>query len=141
MYAGHDGNVYKNTGSGWQKSDGSGGWNNVNTPANQQKAQQSAQSYQQQHPNSQANAQSYQQQHPNGQANAQSFQQQHPSGQSYSQQRPQQNAGQFQSSGGNSMQGLDADRQSRMTGAAQSQHWGGGGGFGGGGRSWGGARR
>jgi hypothetical protein len=29
MYAGHDGNVYKNTGSGWQKSNGSGGWTNA----------------------------------------------------------------------------------------------------------------
>jgi hypothetical protein len=49
MYAGHDGNVYKNTGSGWQKSNGSGSWNSVNTQQNQQKAQQSAQSYNQQH--------------------------------------------------------------------------------------------
>jgi hypothetical protein len=30
MYAGHDGNVYKNTGSGWQ-SYNSGGWNSANT--------------------------------------------------------------------------------------------------------------
>jgi len=29
MYAGHDGNVYKNTGSGWKQSNGSGGWNDV----------------------------------------------------------------------------------------------------------------
>jgi hypothetical protein len=127
MYAGHDGNVYKNTGSGWQKSNGSGGWNDVNTTQNQQKAQQNAQSYQQQHPSSQANAQSYQQQHP--------------SSQSYSQQHPTQSSSQYHPSGSNSTQSLDADRQSRMTGSAQSQHWGGGGG--GGGRSWGGggARR
>ena len=31
MYAGHDGNVYKNTGSGWQKYD-NGSWNSVNKP-------------------------------------------------------------------------------------------------------------
>jgi hypothetical protein len=31
MYAGHDGNVYKNTGNGWQKYD-NGGWNSVNKP-------------------------------------------------------------------------------------------------------------
>jgi hypothetical protein len=31
MYAAHDGNVYKNTGSGWQKYD-NGSWNNVNKP-------------------------------------------------------------------------------------------------------------
>src|SRR5213075_2198820 len=31
MYAGHDGNVYKNTGSGWQKYD-NGSWNQVNKP-------------------------------------------------------------------------------------------------------------
>jgi len=52
MYAGHDGNVYKNTGSGWQKYD-NGSWNSVNT----QQAHQQAQTYQQQHPTSQANAQ------------------------------------------------------------------------------------
>jgi len=33
MYAGRDGNVYKNTGEGWQKSDGSGGWNDVQKPS------------------------------------------------------------------------------------------------------------
>src|SRR5256885_8295367 len=31
MYARHDGNVYKNTGNGWQKYD-NGGWNSVNKP-------------------------------------------------------------------------------------------------------------
>src|SRR5437762_1894999 len=31
MYAGHDGNVYKNTGDGWQKYD-NGSWNSVNKP-------------------------------------------------------------------------------------------------------------
>jgi hypothetical protein len=31
MYAGHDGNVYKNTGNGWEKYD-SGSWNSVNKP-------------------------------------------------------------------------------------------------------------
>ncbi len=63
MYAGKDGNVYKNTGSGWQKYDNSSGsWNTVNTPQNQQKAQQQKQTYQQQNPNSQANAQQAQQQ-------------------------------------------------------------------------------
>ena len=53
MYAGHDGNVYKNTGSGWQKSNGSGGWTNVNA----QQAQQNKSNYEQQHPNSQTTAQ------------------------------------------------------------------------------------
>ena len=32
-YAGKDGNVYKNTGDGWQKYDGSGNWNDVKKPA------------------------------------------------------------------------------------------------------------
>src|SRR5437867_3157874 len=31
MYAGHDGNVHKNTGNGWQKYD-NGSWNSVNKP-------------------------------------------------------------------------------------------------------------
>jgi len=41
MYAGHDGNVYKNTGSGWQKYD-NGSWNSVNTPSQQRAAGQGA---------------------------------------------------------------------------------------------------
>jgi hypothetical protein len=32
MYAGKDGNVYRNTGSGWQKYGGDGNWNSVSTP-------------------------------------------------------------------------------------------------------------
>ncbi len=31
MYASADGNVYKNTGGGWQKANSSGGWNSVNS--------------------------------------------------------------------------------------------------------------
>jgi hypothetical protein len=50
MYAGHDGNVYKNTGSGWQTYN-NGSWNDVNKPT-QQQVQQKSQSYSQQHPNS-----------------------------------------------------------------------------------------
>jgi hypothetical protein len=127
MYAGHDGNVYKNTGSGWQKSNGSGGWSNVNTTQNQQKAQQSTQSYEQQHPTSQATAQqdksSYQQQHPSSQTNTQGMNQSH-------------------SSSGGSSENLDSEKQNRESGSAQSQHYQSGnhssGGYGGGGRSWGG---
>jgi hypothetical protein len=57
MYAGHDGNVYKNTGSGWEKSNGGGSWSSVNTPQNEQKAQ----SYNQQHSTSQADTQMHNQ--------------------------------------------------------------------------------
>jgi|SRR5262245_57920268 len=44
VYAGRDGNVYRNTGSGWQKYD-NGGWNSVQQPTPQQRdqAQQRAQ--------------------------------------------------------------------------------------------------
>jgi hypothetical protein len=43
MYAGHDGNVYKNTGNGWQKYD-SGSWNSVSKPQpNWQQAESSQQ--------------------------------------------------------------------------------------------------
>ena len=44
MYASHDGNVYKNTGSGWQKYD-NGSWNTVQKPTTS-----SAQNYSQAHP-------------------------------------------------------------------------------------------
>jgi hypothetical protein len=32
LYAGKDGNVYRNTGSGWQKYGGGGNWSSVSTP-------------------------------------------------------------------------------------------------------------
>ena len=41
VYAGKDGNVYKNTGSGWQKYD-DGSWNTVTPPSNAQAKTQSA---------------------------------------------------------------------------------------------------
>ena len=59
MYAGHDGNVYKNTGSGWQKYD-NGSWDNVEKPTKQQ-VQQKTPSYGQQHPTSSAGSYSGQQ--------------------------------------------------------------------------------
>jgi len=125
MYAGHDGNVYKNTGSGWQKSNGNGSWSNVNT------SQEDKSNYEQQHPNSQANAQQ----------DKSSYEQQHPSSQSNSQQH-EQSASQNHPSGSGSSENLDSERQSRESGSTQSQHFGSGersaGGFGGGGRSWGG---
>jgi len=148
MYAGHDGNVYKNTDSGWQKSNGSGGWSSVNTQQAQQQAKQSTQSYEQQHPNSQANAQqdksSYEQQHPNSQANAQqdksSYEQQHPNSQANAQQ-DKSTVNQNRSSGASS-ENLDSEKQNRQSGSTQSQHYQSGnhssGGYGGGGRSWGG---
>ena len=51
MYADHDGNVYKNTGSGWQKSGSNGSWNSVSTPS-QASAQQKEQSSGQHPPSS-----------------------------------------------------------------------------------------
>ena len=131
MYAGHDGNVYKNTGSGWQKSNGSGGWSDVNSQTAQAQGQQDKSNYEQSHPNSQATAQqdksTYQQSHPNGQATAQS---------------DKQTMSQDRSSGSFNSQNLDADKQNRETGSAQSHNYQSGnhsyGGWGGGGRSWGG---
>jgi hypothetical protein len=38
VYAGRDGNVYRNSGDGWQKYD-NGGWNSVNQPTPQQREQ------------------------------------------------------------------------------------------------------
>jgi hypothetical protein len=38
MYAGRDGNVYRNTGSGWQQAN-NGGWNSVQQPTQQQRDQ------------------------------------------------------------------------------------------------------
>ena len=153
MYAGHDGNVYKNTGSGWQTYN-NGSWNNVTKPTTT-----SAQSYDQQHPPSSnpnyASAQQKAQSNPNysadqqkaqsnpnysaDQQKAQSYSQQHPSG-----------SGSYNKPSGGSYGDMDQEAQNRARGEAQShnysqsQHsggWGGhsgGGGWGGGGRSFGG---
>ena len=71
MYAGHDGNVYKNTGSGWQKYD-NGSWNDVNKPTQTSNTQQhnQSQSYQQHPPSSSAS--SYQ--HPQSSSDMQGMQ-------------------------------------------------------------------
>jgi len=108
MYAGHDGNVYKNTGEGWQKYDNSAGsWNTVNTPENKQLAQQQAQQQKQ----------TYQQQNPNSQANAQQAQQQR---QSYQQQNPNSQA---RSSTTTSTQSLNSEMQNRQRGSAQASNY------------------
>lgn len=120
MYAGHDGNVYKNTGSGWQTYN-NGSWNDVNKPT-QQQAQQKTQSYSQQHPNSGAGNYSSQPK---------------PTGGSYSQPKPM-----------GSTSDLNQEAQNRQRGATESQRysqgqhsgWGGDRSGGGGGRSWGGRR-
>ena len=111
MYAGKDGNVYKNTGSGWQKYDSSGSWNTVNTPQNQQQAQQKTQQQKQ----------SYQQQNSSSQANAQQAQQQRPSSPqpSTTQQRPQSTT-QERSSTTTTTQSLNSDKQNRQIGSAQA---------------------
>ncbi len=111
MYAGHDGNVYKNTGSGWQTYN-NGSWNNVQKPTQQ--------SYDQQHPASTnpnyASAQQKAQSNPNysaDQQKAQSYNQQHPSGAS----------GYNKPSGGSSYGDLNQEAQNRQRGAQQSQRF------------------
>jgi hypothetical protein len=151
MYADHNGNVYQNTGSGWQKYD-NGSWNDVNKTT----AQQSAQSYQQQqhpassNPNYSADQQKVQS-NPNYSADQQKAQ-------SYSQSKPTTSSSAYHPSGSSSYGDLDQEAQNRDRGAAQSQNfsnyqhsgWGGGGGddsrggtgggdrWGGGGDRWGG---
>ncbi len=120
MYAGHDGNVYKNTGDGWQKYDNSSGsWNTVNKPENQQQAQQQKQSYQQQNPGSQANAQQAQQQ-------KQPSQQQRPDSSQPSsttaQQRPQ-STSQTRPSSTTSTQNLNSEMQNRQRGTTQTNNY------------------
>jgi len=148
MYAGHDGNVYKNTGSGWQTYN-NGSWNDVNKTT----AQQSAQSYQQQHPtnssSSYSSAQQKAQSNPNYSADQQKAQSNpnysadQQKAQSYNQQHPP-SSGSYDKSSSGSYGGMDQEAQNRARGEAQShnfsqyQHSGGGGGWGGGGRSYGG---
>jgi len=137
MYAGHDGNVYKNTGNGWQKYD-NGSWNSVNKP---QPNWQGAESSQQR-----TGSESYQQR-----SSAASSYNRSSATSSYNRS----SEGNYNRSGGGSsseMQNMQREAQNRQRGASESQRfqqasrgereggWGGGGGgrYGGGG---GGRRR
>jgi hypothetical protein len=119
MYAGHDGNVYKNTGDGWQKYD-NGSWNSVNPPKpNWQQAEGSQQRSSMQ--SSQARSSTASSYNRSG-------------GDSYN-----------RSAGGSSseMQNMQREAQNRQRGASESQRFQqasrGGGGWGG--RGGGGGRR
>ncbi len=131
MYAGHDGNVYKNTGSGWQKYD-NGSWNTVTKPTTT-----SAQSYDQEHPASSnpnyASAQQKAQSNPNYSADQQKAQ-------SYKQGS---SASGYKPPSAGSYGDLNQEAQDRSRGAQQSQRFSqyqhsGSGGWGGGGDRWGG---
>jgi len=135
MYATHDGNVYKNTGSGWSSYD-NGNWNSVN-----KNAQDQAKSYQ----NSGANQAAAQQQKQNYQRSGSSS-----SNQASAQQRAQssERSGQSAQSRSSGSSEVDREAQNRDRGASQSQRFsqaqrGGGGGerFGGGGGERRGGRR
>jgi hypothetical protein len=137
VYAGHDGNVYKKTDSGWQKYE-NGSWNSVQKPtpvnATQQPAQKTAQ-------------QQGQQQVKNAQPQAQPSS---ASRESYQQQAQQRSSSYDRQGGDDQLQGLQKEAQNRQRGAEQSQRfqsnqlsggagggsssWGGGGSRGGGGR-------
>jgi hypothetical protein len=95
MYATHDGNVYKNTGSGWS-SYNNGNWNPVNSSANSKNAQEQRQNYQ----SSGANQASAQQR-------AQSSQR----------------SGQFAQNRSSGSREVDRQAQNRQRGASQSQRF------------------
>jgi hypothetical protein len=125
MYAAHDGNVYKNTGSGWQTYN-NGSWNNVQKPTT-------------------TSGQNYAQGHTTGTTSGYSGAQQ--KAQSYDQQRPSGGSGYHPAS--SSYGDLDQEAQNRARGTEQSQRfsqyqhsggWGGGGAdhWGGGADRWGG---
>src|SRR5438094_4782 len=130
MYAGHDGNVYNNTGNGWQKYD-NGSWNSVNKP---QPNWQGAESSQQR-----TGSQNYQQRtSASSNYNRSGESSYNRSGES----------GYNRSGGGSSseMQNMQREAQNRQRGASESQRfqqasrgaggsgWGGRSGGGGGGR-------
>jgi hypothetical protein len=127
MYAEHDGNVYKNTGNGWQKYD-NGSWNSVNKP---QPNWQGAENNQQR-----TGSESYQQRTSSEASSA------NHSGETSSEHS---NGGFNRSGGGSGSENMDREAQNRSRGDFSSQRFqnfqrggGGGGGFGGGDRFGGG---
>jgi hypothetical protein len=111
MYASRDGNVYKNTGSGWQSYNNSGGWNTAK-PATSTSAQQRAQTYQQPQTTGQgvsaANKTA-------AQTSAQNAQRRSPASAS--------GANGYSAASSSQMQGLQQEAQSRQRGAQTSQRF------------------
>jgi hypothetical protein len=140
MYAGHDGNVYKNTGSGWQKYD-NGSWNSVNKPQpNWQGAENGQQRTGSESSQQRTSAASNENRGSESSYNRSSASSYNRSGEGGSDR----SSGGFDRSGGGSGSGdLDREAQNRSRGGQQSQRFqdfqrgggdrfGGGGGFGGG---------
>src|SRR5881227_84091 len=137
MYAGHDGNVYKNTGNGWQKYD-NGSWNSMSSAKpNWQQAEGSQQRSSTQSSQARSSTESSQQR------SSASSSYNRSGGGSYNRS----GESSYNRSGGGSsseMQSMQREAQNRQRGASESQRFqqtsrgGGGGGWGGGG---GGGRR
>src|SRR5438094_3275938 len=135
MYAGHDGNVYKNTGNGWQKYD-NGSWNSVSQPKpNWQQAESS-----QQRTATESNQQRTSAASNYNRSSASTYNR--PSEGSYNRSGE---SGYNRSGGGSSseMQNMQREAQNRQRGGQESQRFqdfqrGGGDRWGGGGGGWGG---
>ncbi|PYJ52590.1 MAG: hypothetical protein DME83_04815 [Verrucomicrobia bacterium] len=138
MYAGHDGNVYKNTGNGWQKYD-NGSWNSVS---------QSKPYWQQAESSQQRTATESNQQRTSAASN---YDRSSASGASYNRSSTSSynraSEGGYNRSGGSSsseMQNMQREAQNRQRGGQESQRFqdcqrsGGGDRWGGGGGGWGG---
>jgi hypothetical protein len=109
LYAGHDGNVYKNTGSGWQTYN-NGSWNSVNKPTTNS-AQQNAQSYKQPTSNNQGTNSANQ---APARQNAQSYK---PPSSS------QANVSRSSETSSSQMQAMQQEAQNRQRGAQSSQRF------------------
>jgi hypothetical protein len=127
MYAGHDGNAYKNTGNGWQKYD-NGSWNSVDKPSSS--------------PNW-SGAENAQQRSGSGDADANRASQSGYNRGSQQTSRSGGSGGYNRSGGGSSseMQNMQREAQNRQRGGQESQRFqdfqrGGGDRFGGGGGGW-----
>ncbi|MEO8439670.1 MAG: hypothetical protein ABI540_05550 [Spartobacteria bacterium] len=129
MYAGRDGNAYKNTGSGWEKYD-NGSWNSVDKPnwqqaqGSQQRTQgseQQAQSNQQRNQGSGQQAQSSQQRNQGSGQQAQSSQQRNQA----AQQRTRSEGSSSRSEGGwaSQKENLQRESQNRQRGGMESQRF------------------
>lgn len=129
MYATHDGNVYKNTGSGWS-SYNNGNWNSMHTSANSMNAQQRTQSYQ---GSAQERAQNSEQSRQSAESRESGFSEANREAENRSR-------GEFQSQRFEGFQRSGGEGGERFGGGERS-FGGGERSFGGGGRSFGGGRR
>jgi hypothetical protein len=122
VYAGHDGNVYKKTGSGWQKYE-NGSWSSAEKPAPVKATQQPTQKAAQQSSTTSRQTSAQQQGQQQAKIAQQKTQASEASRESYQNQAQQRSSSSGLQGGNDQLQGLQKEAQNRQRGAEERQRF------------------